>query len=132
MAEAILRHKIKSAKIKWWDAASCGIHAEVGGCMSANSRAALAEIGIAADKFTPRQLTQKRIDASTLVVCMTYTQKQLLEACGNVVCVRDLIGVDVPDPYGGDIDMYRVTRDALSLACDSIIKNYILQYKEGV
>lgn len=131
MAEAILRHKIKSAKIKWWDVASCGIRAEVGGEMSANSKTALAEIGITSDKFTPRQLTQKRIDASVLVVCMTVTQKQMLEACGNVMCIRDFCGYDVPDPYGGSIEMYRVTRDAISRACDDIINNFILKYKEG-
>ena len=100
MAEALLRSKIKKNKITWWDAASCGIQAEVGGSISPNSKKALEEVGISVDKFKPTQLTQKKITASTLVVCMTQSQKQLLEECGNIFCVRDICGYDVPDPYG--------------------------------
>lgn len=131
MAELILRQKLKAKKIRWWDVASCGIHAEVGGSISENSRIALEEIGISSEKFAPRQLTQKIIDGSTVVFCMTASQKQMLEACGNVLCIRDVCGYDVPDPYGYGIEAYRITRDALSRACDRILENYIMQYQEG-
>ena len=130
MAEALLRDKIKKNKIKWWDVASCGINAEVGGTISLNSRYALSEVGIRVDRFAPRQLTQKIISASTLVICMTYSQKQVLEACGNVICIKDICGYDIPDPYGRDINAYRIARDALSNACDKIIENYIKNYKD--
>ena len=131
MAEALLRTKIKRNKIRWWDVMSCGIQAEVGGSISPNSKTALEEIGISVDKFAPRQLTQKLIEASAIVICMTENQKQLLEGCGHVFCIKDVCGYDVPDPYGCGLDTYRVTRDALSRACDIIIKNYITQYKDG-
>lgn len=131
MAEAILRDKIKKNKIKWWDVASCGLQADVGGAMSTNSREALREIGISNDKFAPRQLTQKLIDGSVLVVCMTENQKKILEECGNVTCIRDWTGYDIPDPYGRDLGAYRSTRDALLGACDVIIEKYIKQYKEN-
>lgn len=130
MAELLLKDKIKKNKIKWWDVTSCGVHAELGSGISANSAAVLKEAGISSAKFTPKQLTQKLISASTLVVCMTANQKQMLEGCGNVVCVKDICGYDVPDPYGCDVEVYRKTRDALSSACDLIIKNYILLYKD--
>ncbi|MCH5147131.1 MAG: hypothetical protein J1F61_03880 [Clostridiales bacterium] len=131
MAEFLLRSKLKKRKIKWWDVASCGIHAEVGGVISPNSKAALEEIGIKVNKFAPRQLTQKIIGASTIVICMTQSQKQMLEECGNVFCVRDVCGYDVPDPYGQDLEAYRLTREALSRACDTLIEDYITQYKDG-
>ncbi len=130
MAEAILRKKLKENKIRWWDVRSCGIRAEVGGKMSENSAVALSEIGVTVAKFSPSQLTQKAIDASEIVVCMTESQKKVLEACGNVVCVKDICGFDVPDPYGGSLEIYRATRDALSRACDAIIKNYISNYSK--
>ncbi len=130
MAEALLRDKIKKNKIKWWSVSSCGINAEVGGTISPNSRTALAEVGITVDDFAPKQLTQKIIAANTLVICMTTAQKQMLEACGNVTCIRDICGYDIPDPYGRDIAAYRATRDALSSACDYIINNYIKNYRE--
>ena len=131
MAEFLLRSKIKRNKIRWWDVQSCGIQAEVGGTISPNSKTALAEAGIAVQKFVPRQLTQKLIEGSTIVICMTENQKQMLENCGNVYCIKDMCGYDVPDPYGCNLDAYKVTRDALSRACDIIIKNYISQYKDG-
>ena len=61
---------------------------------------------------------------------MTTSQKQMLEACGNVTCIREMCGYDIPDPYGMDIEAYRITRDALSSACDQIIENYIKKYKD--
>lgn len=130
MAEVLLRDRIKKNKIKWWSVSSCGINAEVGGTISYNSNAVLSEVGMTAGNFTPRQLTQKLISSSTLVICMTASQKQMLEACGNVVCIKDICGYDIPDPYGRDIAAYRATRDALSAACDSIINNYIKNYRE--
>lgn len=131
MAEAILRTKIKRNKIRWWDVSSCGIHAEVDGTISVNSKIALQDVGITVEDFKPRQLTQKLIESSTIVICMTESQKKMLEACGNVYCIKDMCGYDVPDPYGCNLDAYKVTRDALSRACDIIIKNYITAYKDG-
>ncbi|MBD5632667.1 MAG: low molecular weight protein arginine phosphatase [Clostridia bacterium] len=131
MAEALLKSKIKKNKIRWWDVSSCGIHAETGGTISPNSKTALEEVGISVENFKPRQLTQKLIEASTIVICMTESQKTMLEGCGRVFCIKDVCGYDVPDPYGCNLDAYRVTRDALSRACDIIIKNFITQYKDG-
>ena len=130
MAEMLLRSKIKSRKIKWWDVASCGIQAEVGGKISPNSSIVLEEEGISAEKFAPRQLTQKIIDSSTIVICMTTAQKQILEGCGNIFSISDFCGYEIPDPYGQDKEVYRITKRALSKACDAIIENYILQYKD--
>lgn len=130
MAEALLRAQIKRKKIKWWDVASCGIHAETGGTMSVNSRLALAELNVMSDNFKPRQLTQKLIVGSTLVVTMTSDQKQMLDGCGSVVSAKEICGYDIPDPYGFGIDVYRKTRDALDYLCDLIITKYILNYKE--
>ena len=131
MAEFILRAKIKRNKIRWWDVSSCGLKAEIGGAISPNSKIALEDMGISADKFAPKQLTQKLIDSCTIVICMTETQKQILEGCGHVFCMKDVCGYDIPDPYGCNLDTYKVTRDAISRACDIIIKNYITQYKDG-
>lgn len=131
MAEYLLRAEIKKRKIKWWDVSSCGIHAEVGGGISRNSRLVLSEAGIEVNGFKPRQLTQKLIEGSKVVITMTYAQKQILEGCGNVVCFRDVCGYDIPDPYGGDAALYRKTRDAIAEACGKIVELYILNDGEN-
>lgn len=131
MAEMILRDKIKSRKIKWWDVISRGIAAETDGGLSGNAHIALAEKGIKVlPSFRPRQLTQRIIEASEIVITMTTSQKQTLEGCGNVLCIKDICGYDVPDPYGGSLDVYRITRDALNVACDKIIEKIILTEQE--
>ncbi len=130
MAEALLRAEIKRRKIKWWDVASCGIHAEVGGDISVNSKAALDEINVELKGFKPRQLTQKQIENSTLVVTMTESQRLILEACGNIRSVKEICGFDIPDPYGCGIEVYRMTRDALISVCNTIVDNYILKFEE--
>ncbi len=129
MAEALLRAEIKKRKIKWWDVNSCGIFAEVGGTMSPNSRQVLLEIGISADKFTPKQLTQGVIEKSEAVICMTDKQKQILDGCGNVYCMKDICGYEIPDPYGCSVDVYRMTREALKKACPLIIEKIIVNAK---
>lgn len=131
MAEAILRSKIKKQKIKWWDVSSCGIFAEVGGSVSPLSMQALEEAGFTLAKFAPKQLSQSAIDKSYAVICMTEKQKQIIEGCGKVFCIKELCGFDVPDPYGQDITVYRATRDMLARACDIIIEKVILPENGG-
>lgn len=130
MAEAILRAQIKSGKIKWWDVQSCGLRAEVGGSISPNSKTALEEIGIDVKSFKPRQLTDKIIEASTLVVTMTESQRLSLGERGNIRSVKEMCGYDIPDPYGCGLDIYRMTRDALVKVCKTIIDEYIMKFEE--
>jgi protein-tyrosine-phosphatase len=129
MAEYILRTKIKMRKIKWWDVSSCGINAEVGGTMSDFSMQALSEMGIEIEGFKPKQLTQKIIDSSEVVITMTAMQKQLLEGCGNIMCISDICGYEIADPYGKDYTTYRATCLQIEKACDKIIDDLILQSK---
>lgn len=132
MAEAILRSYIKKRKIKWWDVSSCGINAEIGAPISKNSRLALSEMGIEVGDFKARQLKQSHIDKSALVITMTANQKQILEGCGNVRCISDFLGREVPDPYGRDLETYKACAKAIAAACDKIIETYILTYEDNI
>ena len=130
MAEALLRAEIKKRKIKWWDVTSRGINAEVGGSLSLNSKLALEEKGIILSNFKPRQLTRNLIESCVLIVTMTESQKRLFGDSGNVRCVKEICGYEVPDPYGCGLEVYRMTRDILKLACETIVNEYILKYEE--
>ena len=130
MAEALMRDEIKKRKIKWWDVASRGISAEVGGALSDNSRLALEEDGIVLAGFKPKQLTKTQITTCALVVTMTEQQKNLLGSNGNVRCIKEFCGCDVPDPYGCGLEVYRMTRDIIKMACEKIIEDYVLKYEE--
>lgn len=130
MAEALLRAEIKKRKIKWWDVISRGIRAEVGGTLSENSRLALEEVGVVCADFKPKQLTQALISNCALVVTMTEQQKAALGSNGNVRCIKEFCGCDVPDPYGCGPEVYRMTRDIIKVACEQIIEDYVLKYEE--
>ncbi len=128
----MLRAELKKRKIKWWTVCSRGIKADEGSKISANSAAVLKEIGIDSTGFVSKQLNQNIISQSALVITMTTEQKQLLEGCGNVCSIKDICGFDVPDPYGGGVEIYRITRDSLKIACEKIINDYILKYEERI
>ena len=132
MAEMIMRAKIKQHKIKWWDVVSCGVHAQLKDTIAPNAALALEKCGYCVRRnFAPRQLTQKLIESSEVVITMTTSHKQMLEGCGNVISVKDLCGFDVPDPYGAGVEVYMRTCEAIACACDKIIEKYILTDKEN-
>lgn len=110
MAEAALRAELRRRKITGYTVRSAGLRVEVGGTISPNSVQALGEAKISVLKsFKPRQLTEKMIKESYVVVCMTENQHRALSRFSNVTSFPALCGKDIPDPYGQSIDVYRVT-----------------------
>lgn len=127
MAECLLRAQIKKRKIKFVDSTSAGIFAKDSVAINPNSAACLAESGIDFSKFKPRQLNHKLIENSFIVVCMTNSQKELLNDFSNVYSIRDIAGFDVPDPYGKDLSEYKNTFDLLLVAVDKIIDKFFME-----
>ncbi len=110
MAEAALQHELKRRKIRWYTVLSAGLQAEGGSAISPNSAQALAEAKIPfSETFSSRRLTEKMIEDAFAVVCMTEAQRNALKAFPNVTSIYALCGREIPDPYGGGIDVYRVT-----------------------
>lgn len=110
MAEAALRRELKRRKFTGISVRSAGLHAEEGSTLSPNSAQALKEAKISVLKsFRPRQLTEKMVKESLLVVCMTERHREKLSRYPNVTSFFELCGREIPDPYGLDIDAYRVT-----------------------
>lgn len=130
MAEAILRSMIKQHGIKWWDVSSCGIEAVKDSPMSNNSACILKEYNVPCEKFKAKRLSQKLIERSTVVITMTERQRMLLEDCGNIRCISQFCGFDIPDPYGCGLEEYRITFKALEFACQRILEDYILKFEE--
>lgn len=109
MAEAALRAELKRRRIHWYTVASAGISAENGHTMSENGRQALREAGILySEDFRARKLTLAMIDEAYYVVCMTRAQRAALADFSNVTDFFELCGREIPDPYGQDMDAYRV------------------------
>ncbi len=125
MAEAALRKELRRRKISGYSVSSAGLRAEVGSGLSPNSAQALAEAKIPVNKsFKPKQLTEKTVEGAYLVVCMTERHRLALGNYSNVTSFPLLCGREIPDPYGQDIDVYRVTLRRIRECLPLIIERY--------
>ena len=123
MAEAVMKQALKKQKIRWFTVQSAGFRAQVGSPMSANSRQALTEAKISfSEKFKSRQLTPKMVEEAYAVVCMTEAQRVSFGGKENVTSFYELCGVEIPDPYGQSIEVYRRTLQAIRACMPQVIK----------
>ncbi len=86
--------------------ASAGLMADNGACASANAVAVCRERDIDISRHTATILTAERIDNTDLFVCMTYSHAFALMEQYHVPKNKIYV-LDVSDPYGGDIAVYR-------------------------
>lgn len=124
MAEYIfaefLRRKRKLSK---FEVSSAGLYAEEGDPMTPNAAEALSRMGIKPKKkHTARQLTPEKAGKADMIVCMTASHKRELAVLGDKVYTVSEItgGPDVPDPYGGSLEVYERTAQYLAYAADDI------------
>ena len=127
MAEAIFRTEIKRRKIKFVDAASAGIFAEGSTQINEKSAACLTALNIDFSKFHPRQLKHKMIESSFLVICMTNAQSELLNSFENVHSIEEIVGFEIPDPYGQSMSVYKKIAELIQTAVNLIIDKYFIE-----
>ncbi len=127
MAELVLKSKFKQAGIKNVRVSSAGLSAVDGTKISKNSAKALKSLGIKSYSFRSKRLTAEIVKRADMIICMTAEHKRYLSGINGVYTMAEATGfTDVPDPYGGDINVYMHTLDIIERACD-IITQKILQ-----
>jgi protein-tyrosine-phosphatase len=98
---------------------------EKGAMLNPLSEQTLSENGLkTAEKFHPRQLTDKIFNGAFVVITMTDEQKKYLPKAEKVYTMPELTGREIPDPYGKGIEAYRQTF-ALLEECAKIIADTI-------
>ncbi|MGN1443180.1 MAG: ribosomal protein S18-alanine N-acetyltransferase [Acutalibacteraceae bacterium] len=119
MASAILNQIAQEKKLDI-KSSSAGLAAFPGDEASENAVKALSEIGIDLSSHRSRPVNQYLIDESDYIVGMSrshinallpYTKEEKL------LCFSD----GIPDPYGGDLDIYRKTRDKLKSGIEEML-----------
>ena len=126
MAEIIMKNKIKSAGITDVRVTSAGLSAQTGAKMSENSFKALKALGLKPYGFKSKPLTKKLLFTADVIICMTSEHKRYLSGYENVVTVSELTGLeDVPDPYGGSLEIYKATSRHLDDACEIILSKIV-------
>lgn len=101
---------------------SAGLAAFSGMPASENSVLAAQEIGVDISEHKSKPISSVDISSYDLIVPMTVSHANLLLNLGADKGKIYLPDEDVPDPYGGDIGVYRHTRDTLSVLLNKLAK----------
>ena len=109
---------------------SAGVTAWDGGLASEHSQEAVAERGLSLADHRSRAVTLERLAEVDRVYCMTRSHRAaLMQALppgeGPTVELLSRAGEDVPDPFGGSLDLYRATRDAIQRFVDERLPEWV-------
>ncbi|MBQ8533629.1 MAG: low molecular weight phosphatase family protein [Clostridia bacterium] len=119
MAEGIL-NRISAEKGLDITAESAGVTAFTGDAANKNAILALKEIGIDISNHRSRKVSNYIFEEADIVVPMTADHAVYLIQLG---CPREKIylsSVNVTDPYGAGLDVYRKCRDILTDLCNEV------------
>lgn len=131
MAEGLLQHLAESVDVEL-EAGSAGIGAMEGMPPSRNSVIAMQEEGIDISDQKSQMLTPEMVDEYTHIFGMGLSHVETIReffphAQEKTFVLREFIaeeGLDlnVPDPIGGDLEEYRLTRNLIKEAMPSILR----------
>ncbi len=133
MAAGLLQHALaaqpeplRSVKVE-----SAGVAARSGERVSENSVLALRKVGIDISQHTSRPLTQEMLDRAAVIICMTESHRAMIQLQAepppkHIHLFREFMpdGADkeIPDPFGGPLKIYEISRDEMVEAIPSLIE----------
>ena len=104
-------------------ATSAGIAAHDGMLISANAMDAMQEEGVDMSYHRARQVNKNDVDNSTAIFCMTDAHAATLAAIyPHAMDKIYVLGRGIDDPFGGDLDMYRMCRDQIKAELLSVVR----------
>ena len=109
------------------NALSCGLFVD-GSAVSQNSVLAMNEIGIDISSHISKQITKADIENADRIICMSHSHKLSLESIG--VTNAETLGDGIFDPYGKDLDAYRLCRDQIIKEIDKLFPNVVVSQIE--
>jgi protein-tyrosine-phosphatase len=128
MAEGLLKHML--GPDYGWEISSAGICAANGAPASPNAVEALREQGIKISDHRSRYLTPELIKEADLLVVMTSGHREAIlamapESAGKVFLLKSFgipqSTLDIYDPFGEALDVYRRVRDEIDAALPDLI-----------
>lgn len=131
MGERLLAHALAAEPgLKDVRVISAGTAAFPGEPASHNSQVAMRKVNLELGDHRSRPLSDQVVAISDLILTMTTGHKELIQLQYPELAIpvhrfREWVDTDsreVPDPFGGPLDIYLETRDSLVEAIPSIIK----------
>lgn len=142
MAAALFQREIAPLNLSELIVCSAGIQADEKGFLNEKSAQVLQENGIQMQDFHPTKVCEDLLKESLAIVCMTEVHKEymmdlrwnVLRASGakridnNVYSFKEIVGYDIPDPYGKNLETYRYVFELMEVGMPAI-KEKILTEK---
>lgn len=122
MAEGIFNKLAVEKKIDV-TAESFGIATVTGMDVSDNSKIACMEIGVDLSGHTSTAINDIDLEKYEKFYCMSQSHANMLSEF-FLIPVSKIVVLNVSDPYGGDIEVYRKCRDEILKSVEEIIKEY--------
>ena len=116
-----LFNKIAKERNLDWIADSAGL-AAYGDPINPNSAKSLAKIGINDINYTSKDLTYYMVDEADLIVVMTNEHKTALINAGVDSEKILILGDGIPDPYGGNEEVYFSCLEKISEGIEELLK----------
>ncbi len=121
IAERLFKKMLKNEKVTFIKVISRGLEATKEN-ITYNAKLVLKEYG-ALDKDR-KAIKLGKIDNNTLYVTMTQEQKNKVKS-QKVISFRDLVGQDILDPYGQNLDHYRSCAEQIYRGLEKLLKQLI-------
>ena len=122
MAEGIFNKLAVEKKIDV-TAESFGIATVTGMDVSDNSKIACMEIGVDLSGHTSTAINDIDLEKYEKFYCMSQSHANMLSEF-FLIPVSKIVALNVSDPYGGNIEVYRKCRDEILKSVEEIIKEY--------
>ncbi len=121
IAEYLFRKKITDLGLTKLEISSAGLQVNETDSMNEKSAELLITKGFDVHNFHAKKMDEKSLKESLAIVCMTDVQRDILmemrwqvlretgeeEIENNVYAFSELVGYEIIDPYGKDMDCYR-------------------------
>lgn len=124
MAAALMRRRLDAAKAGDIRVDSAGLAAG-GEPVTPEAAAVLKEIGIDIAGQRSKLLTRTLCQQADIIAVMTPAHARALAAYGVEPEKIRVLGEGIPDPYGGNTDIYRQTRAVLEQAVEGLVQDII-------
>ena len=118
MAEGLMAKLIDDKGIEDVITESAGISAFFNDPPTENAILALKEKGIDISDHRSQRINMQLIAESSLIVALSQSHYDILKDYAEKKLV--LLGDGIPDPFGGDLDIYRECRDSIEAALPKI------------
>lgn len=122
MAEGLFRNLVEQKGLSDdYLCESAGLNAIDGVPVSDHAQEALSELDIDISDHRARQLTPEMLEEFDVFAVMTNRHRQLLENAGVPQEKIVILGGGIDDPFGGDLDIYRLCRDQIDEALPCLL-----------